>query len=76
MEIRILSVPYDSGQRGVRMGAGPGRLPAEFEADWQSNLLRLLPPEAEVEFEDAWERVVDYVTRMAEGPDQGSQGVQ
>lgn len=26
MEVQILSVPYDSGVRGVRMGAGPGRL--------------------------------------------------
>lgn len=49
---------------------------AEFQADWERNLLRLLLPGAEVEFEDAWERVVDYVTRMAEGLDQGSQGVQ
>lgn len=49
---------------------------AEFEADWERNLLRLLPPGAEVEFEDAWERVVVFVTRMAEGLDQGNQGVQ
>jgi arginase len=28
MEIRLLLVPYDSGQRNVRMGAGPGHLRA------------------------------------------------
>jgi arginase len=26
MNIRLLLVPYDSGQRNVRMGAGPERL--------------------------------------------------
>lgn len=43
---------------------------AEFEADWERNLLRLLPPGAEVEFEHGWEDVVGYVTRMADGLDQ------
>ena len=42
---------------------------SEFKADWERNLSGLLPPGAEVEFEHAWERVVDYVTRMAEGLD-------
>ncbi len=28
MEIRLLLVPYDSGQRNVRMGAGPEHLRA------------------------------------------------
>lgn len=42
---------------------------SEFKADWGRNLSGLLPPGAEVEFEHAWERVVDYVTRVAEGLD-------
>src|SRR3982750_349756 len=28
MRVRLIRVPYDSGQRGVRMGAGPDRLAA------------------------------------------------
>lgn len=40
---------------------------AEFEADWERNLVRLLPPGSAVEFDHAWETVTDYVTRMAEG---------
>ncbi|MFQ5679927.1 MAG: nucleotidyl transferase AbiEii/AbiGii toxin family protein [Gemmatimonadota bacterium] len=47
---------------------------AEFEADWERNLLRLLPPGAEMEFEDAWERAIDCVTRLAEGLDEGGEG--
>lgn len=39
----------------------------EFEADWERNLLRLLPPGAESDFEQAWTTAVEYVTRMAEG---------
>ncbi len=28
MRVRLIRVPYDAGNRGLRMGAGPGRLAA------------------------------------------------
>jgi len=45
---------------------------AEFEADWNRNLLGILPPDVEVEFENTWKDVVDYVARMAETLDHGT----
>ena len=30
MEIQLLAVPYDSGNRGARMGAGPEALKKQF----------------------------------------------
>ncbi len=31
MRVRLIRVPYDAGNRGLRMGAGPGRLAAAAE---------------------------------------------
>lgn len=45
---------------------------AEFEADWNRNLLGILPPDVEVEFENTWKDVVDYVAWMAETLDHGT----
>ena len=36
----------------------------EFQADWQRNLVHLLPPGTEREFDDVWDKVVDYITRV------------
>jgi predicted nucleotidyltransferase component of viral defense system len=68
------ALPTKMAAREVEVEAGdlPRRLTdrkAEFEADWERNLSGLLPPGAEVEFDHAWERVLDYVTRMSEGLD-------
>jgi predicted nucleotidyltransferase component of viral defense system len=48
----------------------------EFEADWERSLVRLLPPGVETKFEIAWERAVDYVTRMALLLDESGKGAQ
>lgn len=37
----------------------------EFRADWARNLVALLPPGAEEEFDDVWNAVADYVGRIA-----------
>ena len=77
----LRALPRKLAAREVELEAGnvPRRLTdrkAEFEADWERNLLRLLPPDADVVFEHAWESVGDYVTRMVEGLPQGDQGAQ
>jgi len=33
----------------------------EFRADWERNLVHLLPPEVAMEFDDAWDRTVDFL---------------
>jgi len=38
----------------------------EFRADWQRNLVHLLPPGSGKEFDDVWDKVVDYVTRTTD----------
>jgi len=35
----------------------------EFRADWERNLVHLLPPRAERRFDEVWEAVVGFVTR-------------
>lgn len=70
----LRALPTKLAARGVEVAAEdiPKRLTdrkSEFEADWERNLAGHLPPGAEVEFQGAWERVVDYVTRMAVGLD-------
>jgi DICT domain-containing protein len=37
---------------------------ADYRADWDRNLTHLLPPGAEMSFEDAWERTVDFMQRV------------
>ena len=37
----------------------------EFRADWERNLAGLLPPGADEEFDEVWDRVVEYIERMA-----------
>ena len=37
---------------------------ADYRADWDRNLMHLLPPGAHVPFEDAWERAVDFMLRV------------
>lgn len=37
----------------------------EFRADWERNLAALLPPGADQEFDEVWDRVVEYVERVA-----------
>ena len=39
----------------------------EFRADWERNLAALLPPGAEQEFDEVWDRVAEYVGRIAQG---------
>ena len=39
----------------------------EFQADWGRNLAALLPPGAEQEFDEVWDRVAEYVGRIAKG---------
>ncbi|WP_420464049.1 hypothetical protein [Candidatus Palauibacter sp.] len=39
----------------------------EFRADWERNLAALLPPGAEREFDEVWDRVAEYVGRVAKG---------
>lgn len=39
----------------------------EFHADWDRNLVRLLPPGAERGFDEIWDSVVEYVLRLAAG---------
>ena len=39
----------------------------EFRADWERNLAALLPPGAEQEFDEVWDRVVEYVGRIVKG---------
>ena len=46
----------------------------EFEADWERNLVQLLPPNVAVEFGHVWEGAFDYVTRVTEGLNRGSEG--
>jgi predicted nucleotidyltransferase component of viral defense system len=45
----------------------------EFRADWDRNLVRLLPPGAETGFDEVWERVVKYVQRMANAMHPGTE---
>ena len=33
----------------------------EFHADWERNLVHLLPPEVVMEFDDAWDRAVAFL---------------
>jgi predicted nucleotidyltransferase component of viral defense system len=71
----LRGLPRKLATREVQLEAGDMRSrlterKSEFEADWERNLLQLLPPGAEMEFEHAWERAVGYVTRMAERLDQ------
>ncbi len=33
----------------------------EFHADWERNLVHLLPPEVTMRFDDAWDRTVDFL---------------
>lgn len=40
---------------------------AEFEVDWDRNLVQLLPPDVEMAFARVWDRALEYVTRMADG---------
>jgi predicted nucleotidyltransferase component of viral defense system len=42
-------------------------------ADWDRNLVRLLPPGAETGFDEVWERVVKYVQRMAHAMHSGTE---
>ena len=39
----------------------------EFRADWERNLAVLLSPGAEMEFDEVWDRVAQYVGRIARG---------
>lgn len=39
----------------------------EFRTDWDRNLAALLPPGAEQEFVEVWDRVAEYVRRIARG---------
>jgi len=36
----------------------------EYRADWERNLLHLLPPGAGREFHEVWDPVVDYLSRL------------
>ena len=36
----------------------------EFRADWGRNLVHLLPPGGEVEFDEVWDPVAEFVTRV------------
>ena len=37
----------------------------EFRADWERNLVHLLPPGGEAEFDEVWDPVSEYITRVA-----------
>lgn len=37
----------------------------EFQSDWERNLAVLLPPGAQKDFDEAWEGVLKYLTRVA-----------
>lgn len=80
-ETVLRALPQKLAARKVAVGAGDIRRRltdrrAEFEADWKRNLLPLLPPGAEVAFEQAWGRAVEYVTGIAEGLNKESEGAQ
>jgi predicted nucleotidyltransferase component of viral defense system len=50
-------------QQEVGVGRLTGRR-EEFRADWERNLVHLLPPGSEADFDEVWGRVVDYVRRV------------
>lgn len=62
-------LPRKLDTRGVDLGeVGARRVTDrkdEFKADWDRNLAHLLPPGTERGFDEVWDRVVEYVTRMA-----------
>ena len=68
-EQRLLEgLPKKLDARGIGVGGmGPELLTGrreEYRADWERNLLHLLPPGAGREFHEVWGPVGDYMTRL------------
>lgn len=71
----VRGLPRKLAARDVgKAGPDPERLivrKEEFRADWERNLLHLLPPGAEREFEEVWDQVISQVTRVTDGLGRG-----
>lgn len=61
-------LPKKLGARGLDpQGIGANHLTdrrEEYRADWQRNLVHLLPPGGRREFDEVWDPVVEFVTRV------------
>lgn len=68
-EKRVLGgLPKKLDVRGLGLeGLGAGRLTGrreEFRADWERNLVHLLPPGGERGFDEVWDPVSEFVARV------------